>query len=257
MEKIEQKPIGPGHNLPDMPSLKVRLETNYQDLRKRAAELIDAYGRAPAEIQDDATLGKIGDLYRLIATCTNKAESSRKEEKEPFILDGKTVDAFFKDMADPLDRALVVLRQRSTLYINAKIAAEKKRLADEEAARRAEAAKALEAAQKAADAGKTKAADKALAKADAATAAADQAQEAQQAPSAAFARTRGEHSTVSPTPRWTHEVTDWDTISLDALRPYFSRADIEKAIRGFVRINKDRVQLAGVRIFETTNSAFR
>jgi hypothetical protein len=255
MDAIKQEPIGKiGDN---KPPLKARLEMHYTDLKKRAAELLEAFARAPAEIGDDATLGKIGDLYRLMATCTNKAEALRKDEKEPFILDGKTVDAFFKDISDPIDRAMQALKGRSTLYSNAKITAERKRLADEEAARRAEAARALEAAQKAADAGRAKTADKHLAKAEQATAAAEQAQEAAQVPSAAFARTRGEHATVTTQTRWTHEVTDWGAIPLEMLRPFLSRDEIEKAIRNFVRQNKDAVPLAGVRIFQSTASSFR
>lgn len=255
MERIEQEPIGKiGDN---KPPLRARLEINYTDLRKRATELLEAFARAPETIPDDATQGKIGDLYRLLATCSSKAEALRKDEKEPFIADGKAVDAFFKDIADPLDKAMFALKLRSTTYSNVKIAAERKRLADEETAKRLEAAKALQAAQKAADAGKGKAADKALEKAAAASAAAQQAQEAAQAAPAELARTRGEHATVSTQTRWVHEVTDWAAIPLETLRPFLSRDEIEKAIRNFVRQNKDAVPLAGVRIFQSTASTFR
>lgn len=259
MEKIEQKPIGIGHNDPEGPSLKVRLETNYTDLKKRAAELLEAFGRAPSDIKDDATQGKVGDLYRLMATCTSKVESTRKEEKEPFVLDGRVVDSFFKEISEPVERAMAALKGRATLYSNAKIQAERKRLADEEAARRAEATRALEAAQKAADAGKDKAADKQLAKAEQATAAADQAHAASSAAPAEIARTRGEHATVTTQTRWVHEVQDWHALmsSLGILGAYLGRDDVEKAVRVCVRQNHDAVAIPGVRIFQSTASSFR
>lgn len=255
MEKIEQAPIGKiGDN---RPPLRARLEIDYTDLRKRASELLDAFARAPAEVLDDPTQGKVGDLYRLMATCTNKAEAYRKDEKEPFLADGKAVDNFFHDIADPVEKAMRALKARSDVYLNAKAAAARKALADEEARKRAEAAKALEAAQKAADAGRAKVADKQLEKAAAASVAAAQAQEAATATPASFARTRGEHSMTTTQTRWTHEVEDWDIVPLEVLRTFLSHDDIDKAIRAFVRQHKNSIALPGVRIFETTNSQFR
>lgn len=257
MDAIKQEPIGKiGDN---KPPLKARLEISYADLKKRAVELVEAFARAPAEIKDDAMQGKVGDLYRLMSACTSKVETTRKEEKDPFIADGRAVDNFFHEIADPVEKAMKALKGRSDLYLNAKAAAARKALAEEEARKRAEAQAALEAAQRAADAGRAKTADRQLEKAAAATTAATQAQEAAAQAPAAFARTRGEHSMATTQTRWTHDVVDWDVVvaPFGLLGPFLSRDDIDKAIRAFVRQHRDTISLAGVRIYESTTSQFR
>lgn len=52
-------------------------------------------------------------------------------------------------------------------------------------------------------------------------------------------------------------IDDLDLVDLNALRPYISRADVDKAVRAFVKINRGSKTLGGVRIFEVTKGQYR
>jgi len=80
------------------------------------------------------------------------------------------------------------------------------------------------------------------------------AERAAQAKPADLARTRSSGSLSTLAQKFDHEIVDFEAIDLEVLRPYLPRADIEKAIRQFIRVNKDTKALRGVRIFETTRA---
>ena len=243
-----------GHNR----ELKDLLEERHQLLTDRVAELIAACARAPERIDDDATQGKVGDLYKLLSAAHKKGEASRTDEKEPFLMGGRIVDSWFKEnVVTPLERWMAVLKRRSDLYINAKVEAERKRRADEARAAQEEADRKLEEARKAEEAARPKVAERKLEQAVQAQAVADQAADIAAAKPAEMAQTRGEHSMLTVQMRWTHEVSAWDELDLNTLREFISRDDIEKAIRAFVRLHKGTRQLQGVRIFEAPNTQFR
>ena len=238
--------------------LKDQLEIRHAEQIARVKELLAACERAPKSIGDDAIQGKVGDLYKLLSAAQKKAEASRSDEKEPFLMGGREVDNWFKDLLlSPLERWMKELRQRSDLYINAKIAAERKRLQDEARKAQEEADRRLEDARRAEEADRKKAAEKKLEQAVQAQATATQAAEAAAAPASELAQTRGDHSIATVQMRWTHEVVDWDGIDLSQLRDFISRDDIEKAIRAFVRLHKGTRPLKGVRIFEAPATQFR
>ena len=240
------------------PPLKDQLTIRHQDLIDRVSELVAACGRAPETIGDDTTQGKVGDLYKMLSAAQKKGEASRTDEKEPFLMGGREVDNFFRErVLTPLERWMAVLKKRSDLYLNAKIAAE--RAAREAEARRAqeEANQKLEAARRAEEANRKKAAETKLAAAVVAQEAADQAAAAAEAKPAELAQTRGDHSLATVQMIWTHEVEDWNALDLNSIRDFISRDDIDKAIRAFVRLHKGSRQLVGVRIFEAPRSSFR
>ncbi len=54
---------------------------------------------------------------------------------------------------------------------------------------------------------------------------------------------------------WDFEITDYEKIPLDNLRPYFKRDDIEKALRFAVK--QGARQIPGVRVFQNTKATFR
>jgi hypothetical protein len=45
-------------------------------------------------------------------------------------------------------------------------------------------------------------------------------------------------------------VTEVESVDLEALRPYIAFADLEKAIRAYVKANKGSRPLKGVRIYQ-------
>lgn len=243
-----------GHNL----SVKERLVDKHQPLLDRVAELVAACARAPERIDDDATQGKVGDLYKLLSAAQKKGDASRADEKEPFLMGGREVDNFFKEsVLTPLERWMATLKRRSDLYINAKLEAERKRRADEARAAQIEADRKLEEARRAEEAARPKVAERKLEQAVQAQAVADQAAVVAQAKPSEMAQTRGEHSMATVQMRWTHEVSAWDSLDLNLLREFLSRDDIDKAIRAFVRLHKGTRTLPGVRIFEAPNTQFR
>ena len=62
---------------------------------------------------------------------------------------------------------------------------------------------------------------------------------------------------ASATTKWDFEITDYDAIDLNKLRPFLIRADVEKAVRSFVRIQKGSAVIPGVRVFEDVKATFR
>ena len=54
---------------------------------------------------------------------------------------------------------------------------------------------------------------------------------------------------------WTFEITDFNAIPLDVLRPYFKREEIEKAIRQYIR--QGHRDLNGVSIYQDVKARFK
>lgn len=69
--------------------------------------------------------------------------------------------------------------------------------------------------------------------------------------------TRTEAGTISSGKKWDFRIVDTAKIDLNKLRPYLTVADLEKALRGYVRANRDTAPLAGVEIFQDTKTQFR
>lgn len=80
---------------------------------------------------------------------------------------------------------------------------------------------------------------------------------AREALNAGAGPTRTDAGTISQRTNWTFRITDPAKIDLNALRAHFTIADIEKAIRGHIRANRDTVKLTGIEIFPDTKTQFR
>jgi hypothetical protein len=78
-----------------------------------------------------------------------------------------------------------------------------------------------------------------------------------QAMAAGTGPTRTEGGTVSQRTNWTFRITDASKIDLNKLRPHFGIADVEKAMRGYVKANRDTAPLAGVEIYPDQKATFR
>lgn len=72
-------------------------------------------------------------------------------------------------------------------------------------------------------------------------------------------RTRVSGVTASAKTEWSFNITDYQKLiaPFGALGPFIARAEIEKALRTFVRINKGAARMAGVDFFEDVKSTFR
>lgn len=285
---MTEQTAGTGHNLPPEDSIEARRETIHADLGGRFAALlagrdsvVSEFDGIPEAIKDDETAGKVGDFIKKTNGYMRDAEGSRKTEKEPYLEGGRLVDGFFNQITSKLKDCKDKAQRRLTLYQREK-AEEERRLKEEEArkAREAEEARrreeeeakiraaaleaaAAEAKQPEAEAPMSEAAEQQMAKAATAEALADQhaadatkADRLARAKSADLSRTRGDFgSTASLRERWDFELAHPEELDLNDLRPFFRPADIEHAIRSYVR--QGGRDLPGVRIFKTTSSVVR
>ena len=166
-------------------------------------------------IDDDDTLGDVGENMRMASALGRTAEDRRKEHKEPF---GRTVDSWFKEFIRPLGEPMAAVqrimddygaRKEAAARRAAEIAAQK--LQDEADRAAAKAAKALD---------KGAAAETLL---DRAAAAAEKAAEAQalaEGKAADLTRVRGTFgATVSMRTTWSYEVTDKNALPMRYLMP--------------------------------------
>lgn len=245
---------GIGHNAPPLPEL-LREET--AALAKRRDDLLGACERVPASIVDEVTSGRVADLIKLIIKCGQEAKKDHGVRKAPFLEGGRQVDAAYKAITDPLDRAKTAVEAKQTGYLRAKADAERR--AREEEARRqaAEAERQRQEAEAAAAALETEDdLDAAVAAEEAARqAAADAAlaEKAAGAKAAELGRVRGEYGSMSSlTTFWDFKDVDRSSIDLDTLRPYLDILAIEKAVRVYVKSGGRK--LTGCVIFENTKA---
>lgn len=242
----------------NQPPLTDALKEDHADLVARRDELLDAFKRAPTEVADADTNGKMQDFMKQIDACAKRSEALRKDRKEPFLEGGRQVDGFFKSVTDPLAKAKKALGARVTDWLR-RVEAEERRRREEEArraqieAKRAEqeALARMETAD--ADAGEVdEAMDEAIVSAEMARKATDDAA----ANAAELSRQRGEYGSVgSLRTTWAFEVLDIHDVDLGTLRPHLAIAAVEQAIRSFVKAGGR--DLKGVRIFEEKTAVVR
>ena len=106
------------------------------DFLTRMDDAIAAVGRA--EVTDDETLGRAGDLDRILRACAQRIDDTHKAVKQPYLDGSRACDAEKRRLTGPVDDARFKLRDMMNAF-----------MAEREAARRAEEAR-IRAAQVAA-----------------------------------------------------------------------------------------------------------
>lgn len=248
----------PGHNLgpqSDADALRARLAEANEKLLSRADELLAAEGRLPAIDGDDGA-GKASDYIKQVTACAKALDTARVGAKEPFLEGGRTVDGYFKKIADPLLGLKQRVDRKLSEYLRAKADAERRAREEEARIQREEAGKreaeALAAMATAAPAAAEIATDAAIAS----QATAAQAQKAAEAKPAELSRTRGDFGAVaSLRTEWTGEILDRDTLDLAALRQHIPLDALERAVRAFVKAGGR--ELAGAKIYERSTAVVR
>jgi hypothetical protein len=250
-----------GHNRPPVTEIfrmeNEQLQTNLmfdnQDLLERRDALLASFARCPAECLDDEADKSFTTFKAQILACVSAADNKRKMDKAPVLEASKLIEGFYGTIIDPLNDAKNTVLQRLTSYKLKKEAAERRAREEAERKAREEAARiAQEAAAKAA----TLTSDKDLAEAltaeelaRSAEATALQAGEAARAKSAELSRTRSDSGAVSSLrTEWKGEIVSKAELDLEALRPYLAPADLEKAMRGYIKAGGRT--LKGARIYE-------
>lgn len=246
----ERAVIG-GNNPPIADALAIQ----YKDLIAKIEPIAARANALPRKVDNDEQLGVVGALVVDANELSKKLENHRKTEKQPHLDAGRDVDAFFNPLVDRLDRIADTFEEISSSYQREKIAAERR-------AREAEALKLREAEEKKrAEADKAKREETAERKHDEADEIALRAAQAESKANAAN-KDLGRMQTatgvkVGAKTEWKFEITDYEAIPLDKLRPYFGRPEVEKAIRSYIKIHKGSTALAGVRVFEDISTNFR
>lgn len=251
-----------GHNRPPVSPDELRAELTDQntDLIARTAELTAAAARVPDEIIDESTAEMATDFVKQITAAWKLGDVRRVDAKEPFLNLGRAVDGFFKKLTSPLDDAKASVLKKLTAYQRAKEAAaraERERVAREQR----EAAEAAVRAAREAEAAIQKAADlesaiEAQRAADQAAADAEAAAKAATAKAATLSRTRGDFGAVASLRTfWDFRNLDRDKIDLELLRPHLAFADIEKALRSYIKAGGR--EITGAEIFENHSTTVR
>ena len=253
-----------GDNMPplDADPLLARLRETNADLLERREVLINACKRAPQEILDEETAGKMADfVQKQIDPFLKRSKDVHQAEKEPFLSAGRTVDGFWHTLIDDLEKWKIALNKARKKYADDKAAEERRRLEEQAAAARAEEERLRREAEEKAAALKdntdlTKAIEAEEA-AEAARIAAERAKVAASAKPAVLGRSRGEHGGMTTLKEfWNFSDLDRSKIDLEALRAHLPAEGIEKAIRSWIAANEEPLRngvgLGGVRIFRDT-----
>jgi len=210
----------------------------------------------PRKVKTDADLDLVASIATDARDLLNRLEVKRKEIKDPYWTAGKRIDEYFRPLTARVDTVVNFFQKIADTYAAEKAA--KERAIAEAAARKAreEEEARLAAAKAAEDAGRLKDAGAHAAKAEAAAERAEEAEARASASADALTHTRTGSGILSTAKEeWAFEITHYDHIDLEALRPYLARDAIEKALRFAVK--QGMREIKGVRIFQTTKAQFR
>lgn len=278
-------PLGPGENPAsnpraviggNEPPLEERIGMEFReallserpDFNERMAASIAAVGRAA--VTDDETLGKAGELDKILRACEGYVSEVHKAVKQPYLDGSRAVDAQKNRLIDQITPARLKLKDMMNGYMAKKQAEERAAEQARQAAARAAAEEARRAEEEARQA--EEAAQRALNEAtdeDERRAAEERAAEAQRqaqerleqaqlaaAPTAKSEPVRSDAgATVSGRKVWVHEVVDYELAFMAVSGNEKVREAIDKAIAQRVK-NGDR-KIDGVRIWDTISAVAR
>ena len=232
-----------------------RLQEDHAKLISRRDELLGGIARAPDEITDEETAGKMADFDEQIKKFLKRAKAVHEDEKAPFLIAGRTVDGFWHSLIDAIDKGREGLTAVRKKFADAK-AAEEKRRRDEAARVAREEAQRLEceAAERAAAMNQAEDLDEAVRAEDAATQArldAEKAAKNAEAKPAEMGKSRGDYGGQTTLHQfWDFADIDRDTLDLNALRQHLPEDALEKAVRSYIKAGGR--EITGARIFENT-----
>jgi len=116
------------------PPLQDRLELSYEYLSNEIAE---AAAKIPYEIEalaDEQSAGAFAQTAKALKEDIARVEAFRKKEKEQILRDGRTVDAFFAELIDPVKTALDRVMYMINQYQRQKLEAARQKEEEEKAA---------------------------------------------------------------------------------------------------------------------------
>jgi len=257
----DSKTRGMGDNNPPM-TLSETLRRDHagliQEVDDLAAEatkarddLVPEEGKQP-EVKTDEQRDKLIEIGKRARTLSKKIEATTLDTTKPHRETVDEIRAFFNAFIPRTDRIKSTFETLVGEYNTKQQEAERRAAAERARIAKAEADRLLEEAA----ASQHSVVSDVIA--NEAVAADQKAQIAERAAlSAGTGPTRTAAGTVSTSKPWTFAVDDYAKINLNLLRPYFSVADIDKALRAHVRANKNTAPIEGVRFFQDAKTSFR
>ena len=255
-DSVADQTIGANQG-PALTITETLFESYLVSILKEVDAIAERANIAPKAIKSDADLDLIGLIVTDARALSKKTDKIREAEKAPYLLAGNEVQDFFRTPLARLDRMVKAFEDISTAY-HRKVRDEERRKAEndariarEEENRRQEAARTAEEEGRSAHAAihKTKAEDAAATARVAETT-------VRAAPAAKTITESGVTSKADLV--WTFEVTNYQKVALDTLRPYIKREVIEAAIKQSVKMGARGTELGdGVRIYEDVKAGFR
>lgn len=260
---------GTGHNrapyrevmdelLPNLPGDLAALNV---ENKRIADDLVAQSATIPAVIESQEDHDKAAEIVSAITKHAKVVEAARNGDKAPPLEAGRKIDGYYAGLATPMENAKKPLSRKIGDYLHKKAEDERRAREAEEARKRAEAdearRKAAELEQQATTNQSLRVAVEADQMATRAEAQAAKATKAAEAKPADLARTRTATGTLSTLKReWVTEIVDVDKIDLNALRGYFTRDEIEKAVRGAFKADHTR-EIAGAKHYEQNVASIR
>lgn len=232
MSKDTPPPIG--HNNP--PTLAERLKLDHADLFKRARAWTAKAKKADLKPKTEDDCAVLNKLFADGDALIKEAASVHTKEKEPFLRDGKIVDAAFNaGIRDVLKPDADEIRQAAADKLLA-ITRERQRLADIEADRVRERAEQLaEQAAKQESAGKVREADKTQAQAEALETEADRLEASASQGLRDASRTFVGGVSASVGAKLVCTGVDRPKLDLETLRPFLKEDALIAAVEAYLK----------------------
>lgn len=248
-----------GHNNPpsDVEVFGERIKENHADLLARYAQLIQGAELAPETVEDEDMCQELTNHVKAMRECFKSMEALRENEKEPYLKGGRMVDGFFKFYTTKIEGFGKKLTDRINIYQTKKAEAERQRKLAEAMELRRKAEEEQRLALEAEKAKATALADEIMAGAGAYQEQANEAQKQAEAKPVELSRVRTQQGALATVQEvWIGEIIDFDNLDMEALKPYFPRSEIEKAVQNKARTTK-KDDLRGAKIYATTKTVIR
>lgn len=260
----------PPVTLPDAATLKETLPITYAQAAATVTDMLaEARENIPAIIQTDEEFAVV---TRTVVTMRNQAaaiEAARVKEKAEYLAAERTVDGFFKGLNDRLTTGMAVIGKRGDVYNQAKIArerAERERAAREAEEKARQEREEAERLQREADKARSKKKAAELteqhteqeAAAAVAVQQAQTAREAAAASSADIARQRFDSGHMATARQVGYvEITDYDKLPLELLRPYIKRDALDAAVKAYAKMTQYKASIPGAIIDMRDDTVYR
>ena len=256
LDQQTEQTAGIGHNNPpdDIEALKTKLAEDNKERLERASKLLAGVDNVPEKLEDEETAEKAAVFVAQLKKARKDADGARTAAKKPYTDAGNAVQSFFKDkFLTPLDAAANTVQAKINVRLRELDRIRREQEAEERRKREEAERRATEEAERLAQEGKAFAAEQAQKQVDAVKK--DAAKAEREAAKSTAVKSAECGVSASARRPWVGEIEDISKIDLNLLRDHFTRAEIEKAVRSFVRSGGR--ELPGVRIYQDVKSTVR